>query len=104
MGGGAKARARPGREIPLLRVRRKKPASIPITAAKCAHPVVHSSGDFSTFSFELSFIKKICRRSVQSKYYEIFECNKDKSCLVIAQTRKNCQFCRFRNCLESGMK
>jgi len=44
------------------------------------------------------------RRSVQSKYYEIFECKKDKSCLVNAQTRKNCQFCRFKKCLESGMK
>merc|ERR1719222_1866891 len=44
------------------------------------------------------------RRSVQSKYYEIFECKKDKNCLVNAQTRKNCQFCRFKKCLESGMK
>ena len=46
----------------------------------------------------------ICRRSVQSKYYEIFECKKDKNCVVNAQTRKNCQFCRFKKCLESGMK
>merc|ERR1712106_600528 len=44
------------------------------------------------------------RRSVQSKYYEIFECKKVKNCLVNAQTRKNCQFCRFKKCLESGMK
>merc|ERR1712226_1671884 len=44
------------------------------------------------------------RRSVQSKYYEIFECKKDKNCVVNAQTRKNCQFCRFKKCLESGMK
>jgi len=44
------------------------------------------------------------RRSVQSKYYEIFECKRDKNCVVNAQTRKNCQFCRFKKCLESGMK
>ena len=46
----------------------------------------------------------ICRRSVQSKYYEIFECKKDGNCEVNAETRKNCQFCRFKKCLESGMK
>lgn len=44
------------------------------------------------------------RRSVQSKYYEIFECKKDKDCKINSETRKNCQFCRFKKCLESGMK
>jgi len=44
------------------------------------------------------------RRSVQSKYYEIFECKKDKNCTINSETRKNCQFCRFKKCLESGMK
>merc|ERR1719427_588322 len=44
------------------------------------------------------------RRSVQSKYYEIFQCKKDKQCKINSETRKNCQFCRFKKCLESGMK
>ena len=34
------------------------------------------------------------RRSVQSKYYEIFQCKFDKSCKITSQTRKTCQFCR----------
>merc|ERR1719369_862050 len=44
------------------------------------------------------------RRSVQSKYYEIFQCKKEKKCQINSETRKNCQFCRFKKCLESGMK
>ena len=34
------------------------------------------------------------RRSVQSKYYEIFQCKFDKGCKITSQTRKTCQFCR----------
>ena len=34
------------------------------------------------------------RRSVQSKYYEIFQCKFDKHCKITSQTRKTCQFCR----------
>ena len=34
------------------------------------------------------------RRSVQSKYYEIFQCKFDKNCRITSQTRKTCQFCR----------
>ena len=34
------------------------------------------------------------RRSVQSKYYEIFQCKFDKNCKITSQTRKTCQFCR----------
>jgi len=44
------------------------------------------------------------RRSVQSKYYEIFQCKRDKNCEINTKTKKNCQFCRFKKCLESGMK
>lgn len=44
------------------------------------------------------------RRSVQSKYYEIFFCKKEEDCVVILKTRKNCQFCRFKKCLEAGMR
>ena len=34
------------------------------------------------------------RRSVQSKYYEIFQCKFEKRCRITLQTRKTCQFCR----------
>ena len=44
------------------------------------------------------------RRSVQSKYYEIFQCKFEKRCRITLQTRKTCQFCRFKKCLEAGMK
>jgi len=44
------------------------------------------------------------RRSVQSKYYEIFQCKIDKHCIITSKTRKTCQFCRFKKCLEAGMK
>lgn len=44
------------------------------------------------------------RRSVQSKYYELFGCKKVENCEVNLKTRKNCQFCRFKKCLNCGMK
>jgi len=44
------------------------------------------------------------RRAVQSKYYEIFFCTKGESCEINLTTRKSCQFCRFKKCLESGMR
>jgi len=44
------------------------------------------------------------RRAVQSKYYEIFFCTKGEGCVISLTTRKSCQFCRFKKCLESGMR
>jgi len=44
------------------------------------------------------------RRSVQSKYYELFVCKKSESCEVTPKNRKGCQFCRFKKCLGCGMK
>jgi hypothetical protein len=34
------------------------------------------------------------RRSVQSKYYELFACKKGQNCPVDVKNRKGCQFCR----------
>jgi hypothetical protein len=34
------------------------------------------------------------RRSVQSKYYELFACKKGQNCTVDVKNRKGCQFCR----------
>ena len=44
------------------------------------------------------------RRSVQSKYYQIFFCKRGESCEVTLATRRSCQRCRFKKCLESGMR
>ena len=39
-----------------------------------------------------------------SRYYEIFFCTKGESCEINLTTRKSCQFCRFKKCLEAGMR
>jgi len=44
------------------------------------------------------------RRAVQSKYYEIFFCAKGEKCEMNLNTRRSCQYCRFKKCLESGMR
>lgn len=44
------------------------------------------------------------RRSVQSKYSDVYKCSKDGNCTVTLKTRKNCQFCRFNLCEKAGMK
>ena len=44
------------------------------------------------------------RRSVQSKYYEVFLCTKGERCEINAKTRRGCKFCRFQKCLRSGMR
>ena len=33
-----------------------------------------------------------------------FACLKDKICRINIRTRKSCQFCRFKKCLQAGMK
>jgi hypothetical protein len=44
------------------------------------------------------------RRSVQSGYHALFECNMDQKCSIQHQISRKCQFCRFQSCLSSGMK
>ena len=44
------------------------------------------------------------RRAVQSKYYEIFFCSKGEKCEINLKTRRSCQYCRFKKCLQSGMR
>ena len=44
------------------------------------------------------------RRSVQSGYNNSYCCVRDGNCTVTLKTRKNCQFCRYKLCLKSGMK
>jgi len=44
------------------------------------------------------------RRSVQSKYSDIYKCSKGGHCAITLKTRKNCQFCRFQACEKAGMK
>ena len=37
-------------------------------------------------------------------YYQIFKCKYTGNCTINVETRRNCQFCRFKLCLSSGMK
>ena len=40
------------------------------------------------------------RRSVQTKYYEIFACSKGEKCTITLSSRKTCKYCRFKKCLQ----
>jgi hypothetical protein len=44
------------------------------------------------------------RRSVQSKYSDVYTCSKVQNCAITLKTRKNCQYCRFHLCEKAGMK
>merc|ERR1719336_3408691 len=44
------------------------------------------------------------RRSVQSGYNLSYCCVKSGDCVVTLRTRKNCQYCRYKRCLDVGMK
>merc|ERR1719410_1084744 len=44
------------------------------------------------------------RRSVQSGYNVSYCCVKNEDCTITLRTRKNCQFCRYKRCLDVGMK
>lgn len=44
------------------------------------------------------------RRSVQSGYNTTYVCVKNQDCEMSLKTRKNCQFCRYKMCVEAGMK
>lgn len=44
------------------------------------------------------------RRSVQSGYNLSYCCVKSGDCSVTLRTRKNCQYCRYKRCLDVGMK
>lgn len=41
---------------------------------------------------------------MSSNLFAAFACLKDKNCRINIRTRKSCQFCRFKKCLQAGMK
>ena len=41
---------------------------------------------------------------MSTKLFAGFACLKDKNCQINIRTRKSCQFCRFKKCLQAGMK
>ena len=42
------------------------------------------------------------RRSVEKQ--RTYHCQEQMRCVIDISTRRNCQFCRFQKCLESGMR
>ena len=44
------------------------------------------------------------RRSVQSGSWQRYFCTKHRNCEIRLKTRKKCQFCRYKACLNAGMK
>ena len=55
---------------------------------------------YSVFSCE--GCKGFFKRSVQKSLNYV--CKESQNCVVNRVTRNNCQYCRFRKCLEAGMK
>ena len=51
-----------------------------------------------------SSCRSFFRRSVQSGKHELHICTQGEDCRTDQGSRKNCKYCRFRNCLRSGMK
>jgi hypothetical protein len=56
---------------------------------------------------KISFFSEACKkfflRSVNEEYLK-YKCIRDKKCLITRTTRTQCQFCRYRKCIEVGMK
>ncbi|CAG7721516.1 unnamed protein product [Allacma fusca] len=48
--------------------------------------------------------KAFFRRAVQSDSHNSFRCPYDGSCVITVTTRKTCQACRFKRCLQIGME
>jgi len=56
-------------------------------------------GAVSCFSCRAFF-----RRSIQNETSETYVCRRNKDCQINIKTRRNCQYCRYRRCLDVGMK
>ena len=74
-----------------------------IDESKC-----HVCGDKSTGShfggISCESCKAFFRRSVQRNRFEDYKCSYSGECKMNTNTRKICQFCRYKRCLLIGMK
>ena len=48
------------------------------------------------------FFRAFFRRSVDKAH--TYHCQEGRNCFIDITTRRNCQYCRFQKCLNSGMK
>ena len=68
----------------------------------------HVCGDKSTGShfggISCESCKAFFRRSVQKNRFEDYKCSYSGECKMNTNTRKICQFCRYKSCLSIGMK
>ena len=48
------------------------------------------------------FFRAFFRRSVDKAH--TYQCQEGRNCFIDITTRRNCQYCRFQKCLNSGMK
>ncbi|RNA42264.1 thyroid hormone receptor beta isoform X3 [Brachionus plicatilis] len=68
----------------------------------------HVCGDKSTGShfggISCESCKAFFRRSVQKNRFEDYKCSYSGECKMNTNTRKICQFCRYKTCLSVGMR
>lgn len=68
----------------------------------------HVCGDKSTGShfggISCESCKAFFRRSVQKNRFEDYKCSYSGECKMNTNTRKICQFCRYKTCLSIGMR
>ncbi|XP_040577849.1 nuclear receptor subfamily 6 group A member 1 [Lepeophtheirus salmonis] len=79
--------------------KRRKPKMTEMVCNVCGDKApdhIHYGG-IACFSCRAFF-----RRSVPK--HTTYFCSTDQACMITITTRKNCQFCRYKKCLESGMK
>ena len=49
------------------------------------------------------FLEAFFRRSVRNDNYRLFQCNEQGSCSITVASRKNCTYCRIKQCFAIGM-
>jgi retinoid X receptor beta len=86
-----------GRIIKRGRGRGLAPIHIPCSICGDLAPDHMHYGGVACFSCRAFF-----RRSVDKAH--TYHCPENKKCPIDETTRRNCQFCRYQKCLESGMK
>merc|ERR1712012_1543480 len=86
---------------PLKKIKKENESEVP----RLCHVCGEQAGKHSYYGGQVCpSCRAFFRRSVQSKYSDIYKCTKGGHCQITLKTRKNCQFCRFQACEKAGMK